>query len=194
MKKPLHHIAQIMTGTYQKEGVGNDIYYLQAKHFDEYGRLQQGASLTKSLELDKRLERHLLTDGDILLVAKGAVNRACMYEQQTGPSVASSTFFVLRLKEQNLIPGYLLWLLNTQYYQQLMQSLSKGTQVQSLSKKALASVEIPIPPLHEQQQIIKAAGQWREEQHLIAALMEQKAIYYEHLLLNLANGENRNNA
>ena len=194
MKQPLHEIAQITTGVYQKEGSGSDVFYLQAKHFDEHGRLRQDASLTKGLALDKRLKRHLLKDGDILLVAKGVANRACLYEQQAGQAVASSTFFVIRLKEQSLMPGYLLWLLNTQYYQQLMQSLSKGTQVQSLSKKALASVEIPVPPLTEQRQIVEVAARWQRERDLTATLTEQKAIYYEHLLLNLANGKNKTNA
>lgn len=194
MKKPLHHVAQIMTGTYQKEGSGSDAFYLQAKHFDEHGSLRKDATLAKSLELDKRLERHLLVHGDILLVAKGAANRACLYEEQIGQAVASSTFFVIRLKEEGLSPRYLLWLLNTQHYQKLLQSLSKGTQVQSLSKKALSSIQLPIPSTEEQQEIIKIAEQWRMEQHFMDTLKKSKDRYYEHLLLFLANGKFRKNA
>ena len=194
MKKPLHQIAQITTGIYQKEGSGGEIYYLQAKHFDEHGRFRQEAPLTQSLELDKRLEKHLLIEGDILLVAKGVANRACLYKEQIGQAVASSTFFVIRLKEQSLMPDYLLWLLNTQRYQKLLQSLSKGTQVQSLSKKALSSIQIPIPSMEEQQQIVKVAEQWRIEQFFMDALKNSKDRYYEHLLLFTANGKNRKNA
>lgn len=194
MKKPLHHIAQIMTGTYQKEGSGSDAFYLQAKHFDEHGSLRKNAALAKSLELDDRLERHLLIHGDILLVAKGIANRACLYEEQIGQAVASSTFFVIRLKEERLMPRYLLWLLNTQHYQKLLQSLSKGTQVQSLSKKALSLIQIPMPSVEEQQQIVKVAEQWRIEQFFMDTLKKQKSRYYEHLLLFLANGKIRKNA
>jgi restriction endonuclease S subunit len=194
MKKPLHQIAQIPTGIYQKEGSGGEIYYLQAKHFDENGTFRQETPLTKSLELDKRLEKHLLIEGDILLVAKGIANRACLYKEQIGQAVASSTFFVIRLQEQSLMPDYLLWLLNTQRYQKLLQGLSKGTQVQSLSKKALSSVQIPIPSMEEQQEIIKVAQQWLIEQRFMDNLKKSKDRYYEHLLLFLANGKCRKNA
>lgn len=84
--------------------------YLQAKHFDDDGDLKDGP-LVPDLEHDVK-ERHLLEPNDILFVAKGTRSFAAVYKESFGPCVASSTFFVIRLKPDTLAPEYLALILN----------------------------------------------------------------------------------
>ena len=131
----LTDLAIIATGVYQKARPFGDTLYLQGKHFDGEGRLREDVVLAQELSMNDKLKRHLLEDGDILLMAKGGNNRACIYKQGIGQAVASSTFFVIRLKEGQVLPEYLHWLLNTSQLQNRLSELGRGTHIRSLSKK-----------------------------------------------------------
>lgn len=184
MHKKLADIASITTGLYEKVQLAGDTLYLQGKHFDEYGRFREDMVIPPELQCDERIGKHLLRDGDILLISKGENNRACLYHKTIGQAVASSTFFVFRLRESNLLPAFLQWYLNTAYMQEMFAGLSKGTQIASLSKKTLADIEIPSPPLETQREILDIQGLWDKEKALTNALLNQKDVLYQHLLLN----------
>lgn len=186
MIKKLEDIANITTGVYEKAAATGDAFYLQSKHFDAQGRFQGDVIIQPEIFMDARLERHLLQEGDILLIAKGEYNRACLYNKEVSPAVASSTFFVIRLKDESVLPEYLQWYFNTAFMQSMFSSLSRGTQIASLSKKSVAQVEAPVPPVPQQKRILEIQGLWEKEQALASALLEQKGVFYQNLLLNLA--------
>jgi restriction endonuclease S subunit len=119
-------------------------------------------------------------------VAKGENNRACLYQSKIGQAAASSTFFVVRLTAAGLLPEYLQWYLNTAYVQGILSGLSKGTQIASLSKKALADLEIPVPPLTTQREILETQRLVAKEKSITAELTQLKDKMYQRLLLNLA--------
>lgn len=183
MQKYLEEIASITTGVYEKGNPTGDTIYLQGKHFDEYGIIRDDVVIGPELQADDRLGKHLLKNGDVLLVAKGESNRACLYQQSIGQAVASSTFFVIRLTSQELLPEFLQWYFNTSYMQDLFSGLSKGTQISSLSKKALAEVKIPVPSLEKQRSTLKIQQLWHTEQTLTKELLSYKDAFYQQLLL-----------
>ena len=186
MHKKLEDIASITTGIYEKSQPNGDTLYLQGKHFDESGDSREDLIVFQELQADQRLSKHLLKDGDILLIAKGESNRACLYQQDIGQAVASSTFFVIRLTEERLLPVFLQWYFNTEYMQELLSGLSKGSQISSLSKKVLSEIEIPIPPLKTQKQILEIQGLWDKEKLITVELLNLKDSMYQKLLLNQA--------
>jgi len=184
MHKKLADIASITTGVYEKVQLSGDTLYLQGKHFDEGGLFREDLVIPSELQSDERLGKHLLMDGDILLVAKGENNRACLYLNAIGQAVASSIFFVIRLRDGKLQPAFLQWYFNTAYMQEVFAGLSKGTQIASLSKKTLADIEIPIPSMKIQQEILDIQGLWDKEKSLTRTLLNQKDVLYQQLLLN----------
>lgn len=186
MQKKLEDIASITTGVYEKVHPSGDTLYLQGKHFDAFGKFREEAVASPELQAEERLSKHLLQDGDILLVAKGESNRACLFQDNIGQAVASSTFFVIRLTEERLLPVFLQWYFNTEYVQELLSGLSKGTQIASLSKKALSEIEIPIPPLKIQKQILEIQDLWNKEKSITKELLNLKDSMYQKLLLNQA--------
>lgn len=183
----LEEIASITTGVYEKGSPSGDIYYLQAKHFNEYGKFRKNTIISPEIHMDSRLKRHVLQDGDLLLTAKGENNRVCYYRNEIGKSVASSTFFVIRLKQPSISPEYLQWYLNTSRMQFLFSTLSKGTHILSLSKKSLLKVKVEIPQLEQQNKILKLQSLWILERGTTLELIKQKELLYQNLLLNLAN-------
>ena len=193
MHVKLEDIVSITTGIYEKGSPSGDAFYLQAKHFDENGQFRKEAILTPEIHMDDRLGKHILQDKDLLIMAKGESNRVCFYYSGIGQSVASSTFFVIRLKVRNVIPEYLQWYLNSSKMQALFANLSKGTRIRSLSKKSLLGVDIEIPPLEQQKKVLQLQKLWNMERKTTLALLEQKELLYQNLLLNLGTSKQLKN-
>lgn len=191
MLRKLKDIASIATGIYEKSSPSGDTFYLQSKHFDEYGEFRGDAFLNPEIVMDGKLERHLLRDGDVLLTAKGDNNKACLYRNEIGQAVASSTFFVIRLTAQDMLPTFLQWYFNTTYMQSQFSGLSRGTHILSISKKMLMDVGVHLPPLKIQQKILDVQTLWEKERVLTLEILEQKEIFYQNLLINLAKSKSK---
>lgn len=153
MKTPLKNITTIQTGIFAKPELGGDIVYLQAKHFFENGTIS--SSLHPDLKLEDIGSRHLLQPGDVLFAAKGSKNFAAVYESHNPPAVASTSFFVLRFVQSQLLPEYLAWFLNNPSTQVLLKGQAIGTSMPSISKQVLENVEIPLPDLETQKVILE---------------------------------------
>ncbi|NQT78292.1 MAG: restriction endonuclease subunit S [Bacteroidetes bacterium] len=153
MKAALGHIANIQTGVFAKPVARGEIVYLQAKHFNERGQLT--GLLHPDLNASQITEKHLLRQGDILFAAKGTKNFTALYEGNNMPAVASTSFFVIRLQEMNVLPEYLTWFLNHPNTQRLLKGKARGTSIVSISKSVLAELEIPVPEIQLQELILK---------------------------------------
>lgn len=155
MKTILKHIASIQTGVFAKPAPDGGVIYLQAKHFDEAGKIR--AELHPDLMANTIPERHLLRRGDVLFAAKGTKNFATVYDIEE-PAVASTSFFVIRLEEefkQRIIPEFLAWLMNHPVAQSYLKGQAMGSSITSISKGVLEELEISIPSNKKQQLILE---------------------------------------
>lgn len=180
----LSEIAKITTGVYAKPQPSGDTFYLQAKHFDRLGGFKADTALTPELS-NERLQKHLLQSGDILLIAKGSNNIACLYPAKLKKAVASSIFFVIRLETDDLQPKFLQWYLNTPQMQHTLAGLSKGTHIPSISKKLLSQVEIPTPTVAQQTKILQAYDCWQNEKNKTLELLQLKETLYQNSFLQI---------
>lgn len=155
MKTQLGHIVRIQTGVYGKTSESGDLVYLQAKHFDEKGCLT--GQLFEDLPSSDKITEHILMPGDVLFAAKGSKNFATVFEDHNPPSVASTSFFVLRKFRASLDSDYLAWFLNSSNTQSLLKAQAKGTGIPSISKQALSELSVPLPSLEQQKTIVKIA-------------------------------------
>jgi len=164
LKQVLKHIAFIQTGLFAKPIAEGDIVYLQAKHFDENGNLR--SSLHPDIKADYITEKHLLKTGDILFAAKGTKNFAAVFENHNEPAVASTSFFVIRLTQKNLLPHFLVWYLNHPSTQKLLKGQAIGTSIVSISKAVLEELEVPVADINTQKAILQIAHLRNEEKKL----------------------------
>ncbi len=175
MKIGIKDIAIIQTGLFAKPEAKGSIVYLQAKHFDENGMLR--SSLHPDLKADNITDKHLLRTGDVLFAAKGSKNFAAVFEDHNEPSVASTSFFVIRLTERNVLPEYLVWFLNHPATQKLLKGQAIGTSIASISKAVLEDLEISIPSIETQKAILQITNLRNTEKKLkqkIDSLNEKK--------------------
>lgn len=183
MKQKLTNLASINTGLYIKDSPIGDTYYLRVKHFDEAGKFRTDSAINKEIQMEDRLKRHLLQEGDLLLIAKGWSNKVCYYNEKIGPAVASSTFFVIRLHDTTtILPSYLQWYLNTKKMQARLAHFARGTQIMSISKKTLLQIKIDIPSIVQQESILQIQKLWDLEQKITLKLLEQKSMFYEQMM------------
>lgn len=152
MKTIIRNIANIQTGFFAKPAGMGDLVYLQARHFDEYGQLH--AVLHPDLPAEGISEKHLLKDGDVLFAAKGTKNFAAVFENHNEPSVASTSFFVIRPTDSKVLPQFLAWFLNTPATQTHIKGQAIGTSIPSISKQVLENLEISVPGIETQKAIL----------------------------------------
>ena len=175
MKRTIKEIASIQTGLFAKPAATGEVVYLQAKHFDEYGQLH--ATLHPDLMAEGISEKHLLREGDVLFAAKGAKNFAAVYENHNEPAVASTSFFVIRLADKNVLPEYLAWFLNNHSTQALLKGQAIGTSIPSISKQVLENIEMSLPGIETQKAILQVAKLRNKEKalkHKIESLREKQ--------------------
>lgn len=146
-------ITNIQTGLFAKPSGIGELVYLQARHFDENGKLH--TTLHPDLMVDGIAEKHLLIPGDVLFAAKGTKNFATIYEKHNLPAVASTSFFILRLTSKKVLPEYLAWFLNTPAAQGLLKWQAIGTSIASISKQVLDNLEIAVPGMETQKAILQ---------------------------------------
>lgn len=164
MKTLIKDITNIQTGLFAKPAGIGELVYLQAKHFDEYGQLH--AVLHPDLMADGISEKHLLKDGDVLFAAKGTKNFAAVFENHNEPSVASTSFFVIRPTDNKVLPQFLAWFLNNHSTQTLLKGQAIGTSIPSISKQVLENLEIPVPDIKTQKAIVEISKLRNKEKSL----------------------------
>ncbi|MFN8699863.1 MAG: restriction endonuclease subunit S [Flavobacteriales bacterium] len=164
MKSTIQQIASIQTGVFARPTGSGDLVYLQARHFEEDGRLV--TVLHPDLSAEGITQKHILREGDILFAAKGSKNFAAVYEAHNQPAVASTSFFVIRPMVRFVNPEFLAWCLNSPAILSQLKAQATGTGIPSISKQVLEAMEIDIPDLSTQKAIVRIAALRRKQQKL----------------------------
>lgn len=129
---------------------------------------------------------HLLRPGDILFAAKGSPHRAlCLTEGED--AVAASTFFVLRVQRDDVLPAFVAWFLNTEPARAHLRGCSRGTSIRSVSKSCLGALPVPLPFLEQQHRIVQAVRLARQERALTGQLLAHRARLLEAACLRAAS-------
>ena len=190
MKAKIEEISKVSTGIYTQFGQSGSAIYLQANYFDERGHLQD--FIRPNLVLDDKTKKHLLNEGDILFAAKGTKNFAVSVKNKMGACVASSIFLVLRIKEEFkkiVQPEFLVWFLNHPNSLAYLKSQAIGTGLPSISKKTLEEMEIILPSLNTQNNIVIIDSLQKKEKRLRIQIEGMREKQIQQLLLNLTTGK-----
>ena len=126
-------------------------------------------------ELTGKREPDYLTTGDILVAARGSHNYAVQVDQALATigkqAVAAPHFFVISLKKKDILPEFLVWLLNQTPAQRYFEQNAEGTLTKSIRRSVLEDVPVVVPPLAKQRTIISMATTLRDEHKLIQKLV-----------------------
>jgi restriction endonuclease S subunit len=182
LKKVLKNIADIRTGVFARPVAKGDIAYLQPKYFDEHGKLD--VNLEPDLNSLGISQKHLLSKGDVIFAAKGSKNFAYHFNLRALSATASTSFFVIRIQKNAVLPEYLTWYLNHPNTMKYLKAFAKGTSIPSISKAILSNLELPIPTIEKQQLISKINHLQTTEIELIKNILSLKQSLNQYQLYN----------
>jgi restriction endonuclease S subunit len=159
-----------------------DVAVIQMKDIDDANLLHTEGTIRVALPKGK--SQHLLRAGDLLFRSRGRSNGAAQVLDGMGPAVLSAPMLLIRPRD--VLPAYLCWYLNAEATQAKLAATAAGTSVRMISAEALRGLEVPLPSLVAQQQIVQAAALAAEEQALLAQIAALRQHVTTQLLMKFA--------
>ncbi|KFD81365.1 putative restriction modification system DNA specificity domain protein [Vibrio paracholerae] len=80
-------------------------------------------------------------------------------------------FLLISLKKKDILPDFLVWLLNQTPTQRYFEQNAEGTLTKSIRRSVLEDVPVVVPALAKQRAIISMAATLRDEHKLIQKLV-----------------------
>jgi type I restriction enzyme S subunit len=181
-KLPLDHVAHVQTGLAKGK---KDIKNSQTLPYLRVANVQDGyfdLSLIKSIEVEEsNIDRYLLKQGDVLLTEGGdfdKLGRGAIWQGEINPCLHQNHIFVVRTKDELLMPEFLSLLTGSAYGKAYFLKCSKqSTNLASINSTQLKEFPVLLPPLTEQKKIVEAVNAWHfaieKSERLIAAKEKQ---------------------
>lgn len=166
----LKDIANLLSGVYLRPSPTGNIVYLQASD------LQALPLVNTTLRVDfvPKLSRYMLQQGDILFAGKGT-KYLCQTFSLNIQAVPSTTLYIIRPNQKQVLPEYLCWYLNLPQIETVVKATQVGSSMPMILKSSLEELEIPVPDLATQSHILKIANLQQREQQLMTAIAEKRA-------------------
>ena len=151
-----------------KDGVFSDGDWIESKDQNPNGNVRliqladigNGKYLDKSsrfltLEKAKELNCTFIQKGDILVARLAEpLGRACIFPGDSKISVTAVDVCIIRFGENRINHEWLISVLNSPKIRKTVENLSSGTTRKRISRRNLATIQIPLPPLNEQKRIV----------------------------------------
>lgn len=116
-----------------------------------------------------------LEANDILLMARGTRNVATLLTNLPEHTLAAASFFIVRINDYQVLPGYLVWYLNQKPVQEyLLRESGSGVHMRVIRRQVLEQTEIPLPPIETQRHITFIIKAMKEEQVLLNELAKKR--------------------
>lgn len=178
-KTNIKELAEILSGVYEKTTPDGEVAYIQTKDCTDSVNTRYASRVS----LAPKIQKNLLQEGDILFAAKGGNFSSVVFRGQE-KAVASTSFFVIRLKSSAVMPDYLCWFLRQPSVMAYFKTHQVGSAAQLIHKPAVENLEIPVPSLEEQKTIVAIAYLSKREMELQLAIIEKKQSITQQLLMN----------
>lgn len=137
-------------------------------------------------------ERYRLQPGDVLFVSRGTTNIAVPLNEQTvqpfpedwNEIIPAYTFYILRPDRSRIVPEYLAWYINQPIAQAYLTQQSRGTLVKLLPKSIFEELEVPVPSLALQRQVMELEYLRAREEGLLQRLIAARQRLVQHACLS----------
>ncbi|OQB09514.1 MAG: EcoKI restriction-modification system protein HsdS [Parcubacteria group bacterium ADurb.Bin216] len=178
MHKKLKDIAELVSGYTFRDAIKDDpmgsLLVLQGKNVPNDYFIRDLSGLVRISD-DKIRNPYLLHQGDIIIVSRiSALSsfRSAIFSSNMDNIMPSSSVYVIRIKDADIMPSYVSLYLNSEIGQKKIFDLSSGgSYIRTIPIKSLIALEIPIPSI-ERQQIIVSLCDNIEKQAMIMRRMQ----------------------
>ena len=166
--------ANIVATNYQDQGVR----FLRTSDITDEGDLNpEGVFLPQHL-----IAEYVLNDGDILLSRSGTVGRSFLYQSRLHGACSYAGYLVRFVASQQMLPKYIFLFTKTQAFHGFLRVMAISSTIENVNADKYANAQIPLPPLPEQNAIVRYLDHVdgriqryiRAKEQLIALLEEEK--------------------
>ena len=113
-------------------------------------------NFTQLLGIDVKLAKNmtLLQKGDILLTNRVQFKAALFTHPDKRPALASAGAWIIRVEQKNLLPGFLVFWLNSPRGQKAIREIRNDfATLKFICKEDILHLSIPLPPVEQQRQL-----------------------------------------
>lgn len=186
MKKKIKDVAEIQIGYQFRGRIETDpkgtYKVIQIRDFDEFQNLRVTDLYKVTLKYDA--ERYMVNKGDILFLARGHRNYAIPIKDSLEDTIAASYFFILRLKNKNILPEYLAWFIKQVPAQAYLHNIARrGTHMPMVPKSVFENMPVDIPDIKTQKTIIELDNLLEKERSLLSQLQEKRTQFVKAVCL-----------
>jgi restriction endonuclease S subunit len=118
--------------------------------------------------------------------SRGVSNAASLVAGNLGRTVLAAPMMLIRPDADKVDAAYLQWFINQSSTQKILSAQAAGTAVKMISKVALEQLEIAIPPLESQRQIVEIGQIASLEARITTELMDRRKVLIERILMREA--------
>lgn len=192
MKKKITEVADIQLGYQFRKKIepvntGSNLV-IQIRDFDENHILnKEGLSRVR---IDTPVEHYLIRKGDVLFLSRGTRNWTAAIGDDLKDTVAVSHFFVIKMRNETVMPEYLSWYINQPPAQKYLHNIARrGTHMPLVTLSAFKRLFIEIPAMATQHSIIELSRLMEKERILTITLQEKRNLFINAVCLNAAKGK-----
>ena len=118
---------------------------------------------------------HFLEDGEYILTARnGTIGNTFLMK---GKSYPSDHMFTLRVNEKCLLKYLYYWMMSNK---KVMENLANVTTIPGITRASLVDIQIPLPSLERQQQIVEAIDGWAslaQQEEVALKILEKQMMF-----------------
>lgn len=191
MKKTIKELASVQMGYSFRSRLepadGGNVAVIQMKDL-----LDDNTVSCKDLariDMDSVKEHHLVRKGDLVFRSRGHVTTTAIVREDPGRAVVAAPLLRIRVSiVDRVLPEYLNWYICQSDAQIFLTSRAGGTAQKMIGKETIEEIEIPLPTLEKQKNIIELSSLIAKEKELLQTIAEKRGQYITATLMQVAKG------
>ncbi len=124
-----------------------------------------------------------LRPGDVLFPNRGTRTTAYVFNLPDTNVIVGAQFFIIRANPRFALPEFIAWFLRSEKASQHFHLRRKGTLVQTVQRRDIQEVDVPLPGLEKQSTIVALDALTVQEYHISSKIAELRSIYLQRFLL-----------
>lgn len=187
MKKPLNHIADVITGVTLREKPtpsakdGENVFLMQLGDLSTNGNIHTHSMILTQYQTS--FKKFVVKVGDIVFRGRGAGIVAAVMPETEWPVVAASPLMIIRPNTQKVDPYYLVWTLTNDQARRYYAEHARGGSIVGIGKRDFELLEISLPPMNIQKKVGQLKNLETEEQNLLTRYQKTKSTLVEALII-----------
>lgn len=192
MKKKIKEFASVQMGysfRSRLESVeGGDVSVIQMKDLLDNNTVSCNDLLR--IDKDSVKEHHLVRKGDLVFRSRGQITTTAIVLEDPGKAVVAAPLLRIRVSMvDGVLPEYLNWYISQSDAQIFLTSRAGGTAQKMIGKETIEDMEIPLPTLGKQKNIIELSSLITKEKELLQTIAEKRGQFITAILMQVAKGE-----